>query len=74
MTGTPSGNENRHEAAPYADLIRQWEAMTGKQPLENLEADLFYNVLVEGLKKLRVYVDSPESLYLAKSHYFSLYL
>lgn len=56
MADTPSGNER--EAAPYADLIRQWEAMTSKQPRETLEADLFYNVLVVGLKKLREVLDA----------------
>lgn len=53
MTDTPGGYDNRPEAAPYADLIRNWESMTDKQRREITEADLFHSILSEGLKKLR---------------------
>ena len=58
MTDTPSENENRHEAAPHADLIRKWEAMTDKQRLETAEADIFHSILTEGLSKLREVLDA----------------
>lgn len=58
MIDTPSGNENRPEAAPYSDLIRSWEAMTDKQRREVTEADLFHSILSEGLKKLREVLDA----------------
>lgn len=58
MTDTPSENESWHEAAPHADLIREWEAMTDRQRLEIAEADIFHSILSEGLKKLREVLDA----------------
>ena len=58
MTDAPGGNDNRPEAVLYADLIRNWEAMTDKQRREVTEADLFHSILSEGLKKLREVLDA----------------
>ena len=58
MTGAPDGNGNRPEAAPHADLIRNWEALTDKQRREAIEADLFHSILTEGLQKLRELLDA----------------
>lgn len=58
MTDAPGGNDNRPEAAPHADLIRNWEAMTDKQRREAIEADLFHSVLTEGFTKLREVFDA----------------
>lgn len=58
MINDPSENEIRHEAVPHADLISRWEAMTDKQHLEVVEADLFHSILSEGLTKLREVLDA----------------